>query len=117
MFDASVVCRVRFAPSPVASCNALHELKELISSRAAIATGEVVQAQRQSLSHTGVLMRCRAKSRGASQLPLFHPPIATPRWESLPPEVRQQILALLVRWLRVHAAGDALQINEEVRDE
>jgi hypothetical protein len=31
MFDASVVCLIRLATSPIASCDALRELKELIS--------------------------------------------------------------------------------------
>jgi hypothetical protein len=61
-------------------------------------------------------MRSLAKSRRASQLPLFHPPIATPRWESLPPEVQCQTLALLVRLLRACARSEA-QAGQEVRDE
>jgi hypothetical protein len=61
-------------------------------------------------------MRSLAKSRRASQLPLFHPPIATPHWESLPPEVRRQTLALLVRLLRARAQSDA-HSDQEVRDE
>ena len=61
-------------------------------------------------------MHSLAKSRRVSQLPLFHPPMATPRWESLPQEVRCQILALLVRLLRTHAASGA-QASQGVRDE
>jgi transposase InsO family protein len=38
-------------------------------------------------------MPSAAKSRRVAQLPLFQPPISTPRWESLPYEVRSQILA------------------------
>ena len=53
MFDASVVCLVRFSSSPLASCEALRELKELIGPREAAGTGGVVQAKHQSLSHTG----------------------------------------------------------------
>jgi hypothetical protein len=53
MFDASAVCLIRLASSPAASCEALRELKELIGPRGAIGNGEVVQAQHQSLSHTG----------------------------------------------------------------
>jgi hypothetical protein len=53
MFDASVVCLIRLASSPVASCEALRELKELMDSRRAVGSGEVIQAQHQSLSHTG----------------------------------------------------------------
>jgi hypothetical protein len=53
MFDASVVCLVRFGSAPLASCEALRELKELISPREAVGTGPVVQAQHQSLSHIG----------------------------------------------------------------
>jgi hypothetical protein len=61
-------------------------------------------------------MQSLAKSRRASQLPLFQPPITTPRWESLPPEVRRQTLALLVRLLRARARSGA-QADQEVRDE
>ena len=64
----------------------------------------------------GVLMRSLAKSRRASQLPLFHPPIATPPWESLPEEVRRQTVALLVRLLRARARSD-VRADREVRDE
>ena len=53
MFDAAVVCLVRLSSFPVASCEALRELKELISPRAAVGAGEVVQAQHQSLSKPG----------------------------------------------------------------
>lgn len=51
MFDASVVCVVRLSSSPLASCEALRGLKELISLREG--TGEVIQAQHQSLSQIG----------------------------------------------------------------
>jgi hypothetical protein len=61
-------------------------------------------------------MQSLAKSRRASQLPLFHPPIATPHWESLPQEVRRQTLALLVRLLRA-SAHDTNEVSEEARDE
>jgi hypothetical protein len=53
MFDASAVCRVRFSSSPLTSFEALRELKELIRPREAVGTGEVIQAQHQSLSHKG----------------------------------------------------------------
>jgi len=56
------------------------------------------------------------KPRRASQLTLFHPPVATPRWESLPQEVRRQTLALLVRLLRAGARSGE-QADCEVRDE
>jgi hypothetical protein len=52
MFDASVVCLVRFASSPVACAEALRELKELIDRQGAVGGGEVLQAQHQGLSHT-----------------------------------------------------------------
>ena len=57
-------------------------------------------------------MQSLAKPRRASQLPLFHPPAATPRWESLPQEVRRQTLALLARLLRARARSDALADSE-----
>ena len=53
MFDASVVCLVKLSSFPLASCEALRELKELISASEVVGSGEVVQAQHQSLSHTG----------------------------------------------------------------
>jgi hypothetical protein len=53
MFDASIVCLARFSSAPLASCEALRELKELIGPRDAVNAGEVIQAQHQSLSHTG----------------------------------------------------------------
>jgi hypothetical protein len=52
MFDASAVCLIRLAPSPVASCDALRELKELISLGETV-TDKVIQAQHQSLFRTG----------------------------------------------------------------
>jgi hypothetical protein len=53
MFDASVVCLVNLSSLPLVSCEALRELKELISPSEAVGIGEVVQARHQSLSHTG----------------------------------------------------------------
>lgn len=53
MFDAGAVCLMRLAASAVASCEALRELKELIAPRAATGDAKVLQAQHQSLSHTG----------------------------------------------------------------
>lgn len=60
-------------------------------------------------------MQSLTKSRRASQLPLFHPPIAAPRWESLPQEVRRQTLALLARLLRARARSDTREGSEEAR--
>ena len=59
----------------------------------------------------------RQKTRRASQLPLFSPPITTPRWEGLPPDIQQQVLALLVRWLRSLAEGATQAAGREVADE
>ena len=53
----------------------------------------------------------------SSQFPLFRPRSNRPRWESLPAEVRQEALAMLVQWLRAHARGDGQYANAEVRDE
>ena len=61
-------------------------------------------------------MRSVAKSHRASQLPLFHPPISRPRWESLPLEVRRQTVMLLVRLLRAHARS-GVPTETEVGDE
>jgi hypothetical protein len=51
MFDARVVCLIRVTSSPLASDEALRELKALINSQRAVGHGEVIQAQHQSLSH------------------------------------------------------------------
>jgi hypothetical protein len=64
-----------------------------------------------------VLMHRATRLPQASQLPLFHPRVARPRWESLPSKVRQEALGLLVQWLRAHARGDAQDAVKEVRDE
>jgi len=53
MFDASVVCLVTLSSFPLASCEALRELKELISPSGVVGSGDVVQARHQSLSHRG----------------------------------------------------------------
>ena len=53
----------------------------------------------------------------SSQFPLFRPPSNRPRWESLPAEVRQEALALLVLWLRARARGNGQYANVEVHDE
>jgi len=58
-------------------------------------------------------MQSLAKRRRTSQLPLFHPPVTTPRWESLPEEVRRHTLALLVRLFRVRVRSE----TQEARDE
>jgi hypothetical protein len=58
-----------------------------------------------------------AKSRRASQLPLFQPTSAAPRWESLPREVRGQAVALLADLLRDLVHGDPRELGGEVRDE
>lgn len=52
MFDASAVCLIRRAASPMANCNALRELKELIS-LGEIGADKVIKAQHQSLLHIG----------------------------------------------------------------
>jgi hypothetical protein len=53
MFDAAAVCLIRLSASPVSSCEALRELRELIGPHRAVGIREVVQAQHQSLTHTG----------------------------------------------------------------
>ena len=62
-------------------------------------------------------MRRPTKSRRVSQLPLFSPPTTTPRWESLPRDVRRQVLALLVRWLRGIAEDSTRMASQEAADE
>jgi hypothetical protein len=62
-------------------------------------------------------MRRPTKSRRVSQLPLFSPPMTTPRWESLPRDVRRQVLVLLVRWLRGVAEGGTQAASQEAADE
>jgi hypothetical protein len=53
MFDATTACQIRLVASAVASCEALRELKELIAPHGVTGTVKVLQAQHQSLSHTG----------------------------------------------------------------
>jgi len=117
MFDARVACLTQLVPSPIASCTALQEVKALVSPRRLGASPEVVQAQHQSLCHAG---GSDAKLSDVTQnkpTPLFHPPVASPRWSDLPEEVRRRTLVLLVRWLRAHAGGGAQGTSREVADE
>jgi hypothetical protein len=48
---------------------------------------------------------------------LFHPPVTTPRWEGLPPQIRRHALHLLTRLLRSCASGLDEEPSEGVRDE
>jgi hypothetical protein len=59
----------------------------------------------------------RQKSRRVSQLPLFSPPITTPGWESLPHDIQQQVVSLLVQWLRSLAKGGTQVASREAADE
>jgi hypothetical protein len=61
--------------------------------------------------------RVTRSSPQLTQLPLFRPLANKPRWESLPANVRQEALALLVQCLRAHARGAARAANREVHDE
>ena len=45
--------------------------------------------------------------RHVDQLKLFHPPQKTPRWQTLPSDVRQSTTKLLALMLRQHAGGRA----------
>ena len=53
MFEASVVCLIRLAECPIASIEALTELKALIVAGPAVDSDRVVKAKHQSLSHRG----------------------------------------------------------------
>ena len=53
MFEASVVCLIRLAECPIASIEALTELKTLIVAGPAVDSDRVVKAKHQSLSHRG----------------------------------------------------------------
>jgi len=53
MFDASRVCLIRLATTPVTSCEALRELGELIRLDGADNALKVLQAQHRSLARTG----------------------------------------------------------------
>lgn len=54
----------------------------------------------------------------AIQLTLFRPTRNEPSWEAVPPEVRQQVLRLLARLLRDHAAHrHGERMLQEDRDE
>ena len=53
--------------------------------------------------------------RPLDQLALFHPRPTTPQWMSLPAEVREHTLRLLVRLLRHHRR--VRLVEQEARDE
>jgi len=116
MFDASVVCLVKLSSFPLASCEALRELKELISASEVVGSGEVVQPQHQSLSHTG------GSDAQPSEVTPSKPTTAIPstdRDASLGESATRgsmPALALLVRLLRACARSEA-QAGREVRDE
>jgi hypothetical protein len=59
MFDAAVVCVMRASPAPLASCEALREVKALIFGAAVTRADNVIQAQH---SH----LRGCARWRGSS---------------------------------------------------
>ena len=56
-------------------------------------------------------------SRRATQLPLFHSSHQEPKWESMPPEIQQQVERLLARMLRDHAARQCDAASQEDGDE
>jgi len=56
-------------------------------------------------------------SRRATQLPLFQPSRQEPNWESMPPEIQQQVERLLARMLRDHAARQQDAASQEDGDE
>ena len=56
-------------------------------------------------------------SRRATQLPLFQPLRQEPNWESIPPEIQQQVERLLARILRDHAARQRAAASQEDGDE
>ena len=53
MFEASVVCLIRLAPCPIASLEALTEVKGLLVAGPAVDSDRVVKAKHQSLNHRG----------------------------------------------------------------
>ena len=108
---------VRLAVSPLAGCEALQELKELIHPIAGVGLRVVVQAKHQSLSRTGGSDATRNEVIARKTTSALS---STGRNASLgesPTRVRRQTLALLVRWLRAHARDGAQGVREEVRDE
>jgi len=54
-------------------------------------------------------------SRALKQMTLFRPPSAAPPWTGFPAEVREQVLNLLAKFLRLHR--DAQLAEREARDE
>jgi hypothetical protein len=62
-------------------------------------------------------MRRANRFRRVGQMHLFSPPTPTPHWESLPPDVRRQAVALLIRWLRAVAEGGAGATSREEDNE
>jgi hypothetical protein len=90
MFDARAVFPIRLAASAVASCEALRELKELIGSGGATGTAKVLQAQHQSLSHTGGSDAKRSKVTSSSPVAAvsaagFNAPVGEPSARDSPP--------------------------------
>ena len=51
--------------------------------------------------------------RHANQLKLFHPPQSTPRWQALPPEIRDGATNVLALMLRRHAARGVVPDDAE----
>lgn len=53
MFDPAACCRIHFATSPAVNCEALLELKRLLSAVAVASSDVVLQAEHHSLAFTG----------------------------------------------------------------
>ena len=63
-------------------------------------------------------MRTTPRSSRADQLTLFQVSPGGPRWEQLPPEVRQQTIRWLARMLSEHAEREMVSTSmQEASDE
>jgi len=118
MFDARVVCLIRFQRSAFASAEALRELKELISRPGRPSGDGVVKVQLQSLSRKGGSDAPRHEVISSKSIAAVAPAgrnaaLGKPTGKSAPGGA----LLLLVQWLRSHSRGDAQYVNEEVCDE
>jgi hypothetical protein len=102
MFDAAACCRVALVEAASVSVETLREFDRLL--RAAMGANEsgVLQAEHLRYPMREVLVRHRRDPGSLDQLTMFHPLPTTPRWGSLPVEVREQTLKLLARLLQIH---------------
>jgi len=109
MFDTAVCCHMHMAEEPVASVEALRELRILLALRSGPNPEGVLQGQHHPLS-----------LEGGANASLTDPAMGAatgardPQWEQLPWEVRQQTVRLLARMLRAHC--DRALVSQETKE-